>query len=90
VAPEERDTMPSPAVIDGLDTLLTVDEVATALRVSSQFVYRHASDGDLPCVNVGKAVRIKLSVVQAVIEGSLTLGRPKPSGSRRSRRPKDP
>lgn len=65
------------------DALLTVDEVALALRVSAQFVYRHASDGDLPAVNIGTVVRIKESVVKAIIEGTLVLGRPRPSGGRR-------
>jgi excisionase family DNA binding protein len=85
----ERDAQADPVSAhgaSGLDTLMTVEEVASALRVSAQFVYRHASDGDLPALNVGKAVRIKQSVVQAIIEGSLVLGRPKPSGGRRSRR----
>jgi len=70
----------------GLDGLLTVEEVAQALRVSPQFVYRHASDGDLPSVSVGKAVRVRLSVVQAVIDGELVLGRPRRSGLRKSGR----
>lgn len=70
----------------GLDALLTVDEVAQALRVSAQFVYRHASDGDLPSVSVGKAVWVRLSVVQAVIDRDLVLGRPRRSGLRKSGR----
>ncbi len=76
--------MPAEAI--GLDALLTVEEVAQALRVSAQFVYRHASDGDLPSVSLGKAVRVRLSVVQAVIDGELVLGRPRRSGLRKSGR----
>ena len=66
--------------------LLTVEEAAAALRVSPQFIYRHAHDGDLPSVSVGKSVRIKVSTVRAIIEGELDLAKPKPSGGRRSRR----
>jgi excisionase family DNA binding protein len=69
-----------------LGHLLTVEEAAAALRVSPQFVYRHAHDGDLPSVSVGRAVRIRVSTVRAIIEGELELARPKPSGGRRSRR----
>lgn len=69
-----------------LDQLLTVEEAAAALRVSTQFIYRHAHDGDLPSVSVGKSVRIKVNTVRAIIEGELKLARPKPSGGRRSRR----
>jgi excisionase family DNA binding protein len=70
----------------GLEELLTVDEAARALRVSLQFIYRHAHDGDLPSVSVGKSVRIKVSTIRAIIDGDLELARPRPSGDRRSRR----
>jgi len=70
----------------GLEELLTVEEAARALRVSVQFIYRHAHDGDLPSVSVGKSVRIKVSAVRAIMDGELELTRPKPSGGRRSRR----
>jgi excisionase family DNA binding protein len=69
-----------------LAPLLTVEEAADALRVSPQFIYRHAHAGDLPSVSLGKSVRIKVSTVRAIIEGELELARPRPSGGRRSRR----
>lgn len=69
-----------------LEELLTVEEAAQALRVSAQFIYRHAHDGDLPSVSVGTSVRIKVSTIRAIIDGELVLARPKPSGGRRSRR----
>ena len=82
-----RPTRTEPGVASGgLEQLLTVDETAAALRVSTQFVYRHAHDGDLPSVSVGKSVRIKVSTVRAIIDGELELARPQPSGGRRSRR----
>ncbi len=72
---------------DVLEELLTVEEAAQSLRVSAQFIYRHAHDGDLPSVSVGTSVRIKVSTIRAIIDGELVLARPKPSGGRRSRRP---
>ena len=82
-----RPAHPEPDVSSlGLEQLLTVDEAAAALRVSPQFVYRHAHDGDLPSVSVGASVRIKVSTVRSIIEGELELARPKASGGRRSRR----
>jgi excisionase family DNA binding protein len=69
-----------------LEELLTVDEAAGALRVSAQFIYRHAQNGDLPSVSVGTSVRIKVSTVRAIIDGELDLAKPKPAGGRRSRR----
>lgn len=76
----------NPPDAGGLEQLLTVEEAASALRVSTQFIYRHAHDGDLPSVSVGKSVRIRVSTVRAIINGELVLDRPKPSGGRRSRR----
>lgn len=70
-----------------LEELLTVEEAARALRVSAQFIYRHAHDGDLPSVSVGTSIRIKVSTIRAIIDGELVLARPKPSGGRRSRGP---
>jgi len=54
-----------------LEELLTVEEAAQALRVSAQFIYRHAHDGDLPSVSVGTSVRIKVSTIRAIIDGEL-------------------
>jgi excisionase family DNA binding protein len=39
--------------------LLTVAEVADALRVSSMTIYRLIKTGDLPAVRVGKSFRIR-------------------------------
>ncbi len=39
--------------------LLTVREVADALRVSTMTVYRLIKAGDLPCTRVGKGYRIR-------------------------------
>lgn len=39
--------------------LLTVSEVATAMRVSNMTVYRLIKSGQLPAVRVGKSYRIR-------------------------------
>ena len=44
--------------------LLTVAEVASAMRVSNMTVYRLIKSGDLPAVRVGKNFRIRESDVQ--------------------------
>jgi excisionase family DNA binding protein len=44
--------------------LLTVAEVADALRVSSMTIYRLIKTGDLPAVRVGKSFRIRETDLQ--------------------------
>jgi excisionase family DNA binding protein len=44
--------------------LLTVAEVAAAMRVSNMTVYRLIKAGDIPAVRVGKNFRIRESDVQ--------------------------
>lgn len=51
---------PQPFVTGGL---LTVSEVAAAMRVSNMTVYRLIKSGDLPALRVGKNYRIRESDV---------------------------
>lgn len=44
--------------------LLTVSEVAHAMRVSNMTVYRLIKSGDLPAVRVGKNYRIREAQVE--------------------------
>ncbi len=44
--------------------LLTVSEVAGAMRVSNMTVYRLIKNGDLPAVRVGKNYRIREADVE--------------------------
>ncbi len=44
--------------------LLTVSEVARAMRVSNMTVYRLIKGGDLPAVRVGKNYRIRETEVE--------------------------
>lgn len=45
--------------------LLTVAEVAAALRVSKMTVYRKVHEGELPSVQFGRSFRIPASAVEA-------------------------
>lgn len=42
--------------LDGYGVLLTVEEVAELLCVSTRTVYRFAKQGELPCVKVGHRI----------------------------------
>jgi excisionase family DNA binding protein len=56
-------------------TLLTVVELAAALRVSRSFVYHHHAAGKLPAVRVGSRVRFDLeAVLQALKSGKGNKG----------------
>jgi len=48
--------------------LLTVEEVATRLRVSKMSVYRLTERGDLPVIRVGRTQRIRESDFTAYVE----------------------
>ena len=50
-----------------LPELLTVDEVALALRVSPATVYRWASVGTVPVSKVGGVLRIRVDEVERLI-----------------------
>jgi excisionase family DNA binding protein len=49
------------------DILLTVAEVAEAMRVSNMTVYRLIRAGQLPAVRVGKNYRIRESALHAFL-----------------------
>jgi excisionase family DNA binding protein len=51
--------------------LLTVSEVAQALRVSNMTVYRLVSAGDLPALRVGRSVRLRPADVESYLSGRL-------------------
>ena len=48
--------------------MLTVDEVATQLRVTSGAVYGLVREGLLPCIRVGRRIRIAERVLANFIE----------------------
>jgi excisionase family DNA binding protein len=45
-------------------SLLTVAEVASAMRVSTMTVYRLIKSGELPAVRVGRSYRVRGSAVE--------------------------
>lgn len=48
--------------------LLTVSEVASAMRVSNMTVYRLIKGGELPAVRVGKNYRLRESDLERFLE----------------------
>ncbi len=52
----------------GDDRLLTVNEVAESLRVSTMTVYRMLKSGQLPATRVGRSYRFRLSDVERYLE----------------------
>jgi excisionase family DNA binding protein len=52
-----------------LPLLLTAQEVADALRVSTSTVYRWAADGTLTAVTVGAAVRFRREDIEQLLTG---------------------
>lgn len=55
---------------DALPKLLTADEVATALRVTTSSVYRWAKDGTLPSLRVGDTIRFRRADVLRLLEAA--------------------
>ena len=60
--------MPSLAAPAPRPRLLTPNEVAEALRVSSMTVYRLIKAGDLPAARIGKSFRIREDDVDAYLQ----------------------
>lgn len=58
-------------------SLLTVAEVADALRVSRMTVYRLVHSGELPAVRVGRSYRVPEGAVAAFLAAAQTTPRPR-------------
>lgn len=56
----------SPSFAD--DALLTVGEVARAMRVSTMTVYRLIKHGDLAAIRIGRGYRIRQSELERYLE----------------------
>ena len=54
--------------MDPNDRLLTVAEVAEALRVSTMTIYRMVKSGQLPATRVGRSYRFRRADVQGYLE----------------------
>jgi excisionase family DNA binding protein len=61
-------------VVDGEHRLLTVREVADAMRVSTMTVYRLIKCEALPAIRVGKHFRIRTRDLEAYLESQSTRG----------------
>lgn len=53
------------------DHLLTADEVAEMLRVSTMTVYRLIRRGELPAVRVGRSYRVRGPDLDAYLDGQV-------------------
>jgi len=56
-------------VTDHLPLVLTVDEVAAALRVAKWTIYDMVKRGDLHAVHVGRKIRIPRSEIDRLLTG---------------------
>ena len=55
-------------------SLLTVREVAEAMRVSTMTVYRLIRAGELPAIRVGKHFRIRTRDLEAYLDSRVVRG----------------
>lgn len=53
------------------DHLLTADEVAEMLRVSTMTVYRLIRRGELPAVRVGRSYRVRQQDLDGYLDGQV-------------------
>lgn len=54
-------------------TFLTTTEVAKILNCHPMTIRRMVKSGSLPCLKVGKHIRIAKDIVQNLLEGSLNV-----------------
>ena len=51
--------------------VLTVEEVATYLRIDIRTVYRLAKKGDIPCIKIGRQWRFNRDDIRELVSRSL-------------------
>ncbi len=51
--------------------VLTVQEVATYLRIDIRTVYRLAKRGDIPCIKIGRQWRFNRDDIKGLVSGGL-------------------
>lgn len=67
-----------PASPDSLPAILTIEEVASFLRIGRASAYRAARRGDLPCVRIGKTLRVSRDrLLRWLEQGCVPLNRRK-------------
>jgi excisionase family DNA binding protein len=52
-----------------METYWKVSEVAAAIQISEQTVYRYVASGEIPCHKLSRAVRFKPSEIESWMEG---------------------
>ncbi|MDR2943067.1 MAG: helix-turn-helix domain-containing protein [Treponema sp.] len=57
-----------------METYWKVNEVATAIQVSEQTVYRYVAKGEIPYHKLSRAVRFKPSEIEIWMEGRKAEG----------------
>lgn len=66
--------------MDGQDfsgvNFLTVQEVASLIRVSNMTVYRMVHAGELPAVRFGRSYRVPQNAVESLLKGSFVNNEP--------------
>ena len=62
------------------DELLTVDEIATTLKMNPQTIRNWIDSGYLPALRIGRRVRVKRSDFDALLDGSYTGPKQPPAG----------
>lgn len=52
-------------ILDRIEPLVSVSSAAEVYGLAPSFLYRLVARGDLPCYRIGKAIRLRLSEVEA-------------------------
>lgn len=67
-APAEKIDRPKPALL-AVDALLTVDEVAAYLRVSTKTVRRQIASGHISAIRIGRSIRVSPDELARLFSG---------------------
>jgi excisionase family DNA binding protein len=69
-----------PVELDQLPPILTVEEAAAFLRLGRATAYRAARRGELPCIRIGKSLRVPRDRLLTLLEqGQAPITRRKPA-----------
>ncbi len=60
--------------LDNLPAILTVEEVAEALRIGRSAAYELVRSGGLPAVRIGRTIRVSRQALLAWIDGAARAG----------------
>lgn len=56
-----------------MEQMMTVSEVSSLLRVHYNTIYMMCKTKEMPCVRIGRNIRIKKSVVEGILDGSIEI-----------------